>query len=428
VDFVFNGQGNLIQIFIQLAFDSLEKSKIKNWKFQIKTLMQIGQSLVCLGINPNGIRAYCNNAAHEIKEFCNRYSPDIVVFNETKGNEDKQKEMSTLANKAMPGYFWFWNNGIKPGYAGTAVAVKPNVRVLAVDYGFGTGEKEPEGRLITLELESCFVVGLYGVNAGSERLDYKIIWLTKLITYLERLKTTGKIVIALGDWNVAPQPIDIHDPINLQYCAGFTQEERACFAEMLKLGWIDIFRYLHPHQVAYTFFSGRSKKQGGWRIDHMIIDEQSVKTGRVGFEYFDILTQDKGSDHVPIVCRINIRNEVRIEMERRIEKKMEYRLPELNLITVKAGEFHAIDQGIWRNPFKLEKTDKKDVEKRRDSLVKYEVYIREKIAKEINVFQPMMLELITKNVVLTCKCRRGCHGKIIIKILSEFIEYLQKLN
>lgn len=377
--------------------------------------MQQAYSYTILGINPNGIRAYLKNAAHEVTNFCSRYNPDIILFNETKGNQEKHdKEIVPLANKTLPGYFWIWNHGLRPGYAGTAIAYKPNIQIKNVDYGFGTGEKEPEGRLITLELENCYIVGLYSVNAGSNRLDYKIVWLTKLISYLEKLKATGNVVIAFGDWNVAPQPIDIHDPINLKDCAGFTIEERTCFANMLKLGWIDVFRYLNPHQVAYTFFSGRSKKQGGWRIDHIIADTNSIQSGKLRFEYFDILTQDRGSDHVPIVSKFFI-------------DKREYKLPILNQIGDNHGIFLSIDTDpLWKNPFQLNKTEKKDKAQRQNSLLKYDTYIRQKISQEINVFQPLMLKLVTESYCLVCKCRRGCHGKIILKILEEFIIYLKQ--
>ena len=367
-----------------------------------------------IGINPNGIRAYLNNAADEVKSFCLKYNPDIILFNETKGNQDKHdKEIAPLASKTLPGYLWIWNHGKRPGYAGTAIAVKPNIQIKNIDYGFGDGEKESEGRLITLELENCFIVGLYGVNSGSNRLDYKIVWLTKLISRLEQLKSLGKPVLAFGDWNVAPQPIDVHDPIGLKDCAGFTIEERTCFNQMLNLGWIDVFRYLHPNQVGYTFFSGRSKKQGGWRIDHIISDANSIKSGKLKFEYFDILTQDGGSDHVPIVAKFYI-------------NLTEYKLPELNIIKENHGLFVSIDNGtIWENPFKLTKQDKKDKVKRKSSLIKYETHLREKIALEISMFQPIMYDLVTKNYVLTCRCRRGCHGKIILKILSEFVSHLR---
>ena len=253
--------------------------------------------------NPNGIRALLNKNGPEVKRMILEKNPHIVIFNETKGNEKMLKDMKKCVQSCFSTFNWYWNNSLTPGRHGCAVGISQDIDVISVNYGFDDGQKEHEGRLITLELNDHIIVGLYAVNAGNDkcnRLDYKIEWMGKLSNYLEQLKTNHptKMIIAAGDWNVAPEEIDIHNPKGNQKSAGFTKQERDCFRNFLKKGWIDVFRQMYPNEVAYTFwntkFSAR-KTNKGWRIDHFVINSSAFEKV-VKCEILDNL----GSDHAPI--------------------------------------------------------------------------------------------------------------------------------
>ena len=250
--------------------------------------------------NPNGIRALLNKNSDEVKRMISEKNPHVVIFNETKGNEKMLKDMEKSVQTCFSTFNWYWNNSLTPGRHGCAVGISQDMDVISVNYGFGDGQKESEGRLITLELNNYIIVGLYAVNAGTNRLDYKIEWMAKLTHYLEQLRTNHptKMIIAAGDWNVAPEEIDIHNPKGNQKSAGFTKEERDCFRNFLAKGWIDVFRQMFPKQVAYSFWNTKfaaRKTNKGWRIDHFVINSSDF--GNVmNCEILDHL----GSDHAPI--------------------------------------------------------------------------------------------------------------------------------
>jgi exodeoxyribonuclease III len=281
--------------------------------------MEIIQGLRIVAANPNGIRAYFTKNPGEVARIASGYNADIVVWNEIKGNAGKHAEIAKTVDAAMPGYNWYWNHAQKAGRHGVVVAVKKHHQVHSVQLGFGDGSQEVEGRLVTLELDHCYLVGLYSVNAGSDRMEYKLRWFSTLFEFLERLKATGKTVVAMGDWNVAPADIDIHDPVKCKNCAGFSPMEKQAFNEFLSKGWIDVYRHQNPTSVEYTFFCGRTKsadpeKNGkgyhGWRIDHVILDSNSVNNGRVNIKnesVAKILGEFKGSDHCPIMFDMVIR-------------------------------------------------------------------------------------------------------------------------
>lgn len=257
--------------------------------------------------NPNGIRSLFEKYPSEVQRFCKTYNPDIIIWNEIKGNLWKHLEIEKTVKNILPNYNWIWNHADKPGRHGLAISIKPEIKILNIDYGFGDGLKEVEGRLITLELEQFFVVGLYAVNAGVKelaRLNYKIEWINKLLNYMNNLRSKGKHVIVMGDWNIAPTSLDVHNPKRLEGCAGFTKEERQLFKNLESNNWIDVFRYKHPDAKEFSFYSGRTKegkKYGGWRIDHAIVDSGL----NLDFCRFKILKEYNGSDHVPIFFHIS---------------------------------------------------------------------------------------------------------------------------
>ena len=243
--------------------------------------------------NVNGIRACVGK---NFLEFFNETDADIFCIQESKMQEG-QLELE------LEGYYQYWNYAIKKGYSGTAIFSKKEP--ISVAYGIGIEEHDQEGRVITLEYDEFYFLTVYTPNSQAElaRLDYRMKWETDYLAYLKRLEQQ-KPVIFCGDLNVAHQEIDIKNPKTNRKNAGFTDEERNKFTELLEAGFIDTFRYFYPEQEQiYSWWSYRFKareKNAGWRIDYFCVSE-SLKDK---LEDAKILTDIQGSDHCPVELRI----------------------------------------------------------------------------------------------------------------------------
>ena len=217
--------------------------------------------------NVNGLRA-CVKKGFE--DFFKETDADIFCVQETKLQEGQ-------IDFAPEGYECSWNYQEKKGYSGTAVFTKKHP--LKVWNGIGMEEHDQEGRVITLEFEDFFFVTVYTPNSQSElkRLDYRMKWEDDFREYLQELDKE-KPVIMTGDLNVAHEEIDLKNPKTNKKNAGFTQEERDKFTELLGAGFVDSFRYLNPELAgAYTWWSYRFKareKDAGWRIDYFVVSER----------------------------------------------------------------------------------------------------------------------------------------------------------
>lgn len=200
----------------------------------------------------------------------------------------------------FPGYESYWNYADKKGYSGTAVYTRHTP--LSVRYGMGVDEHDHEGRLITLEYERFCLVCVYVPNSqdGLKRLDYRMRWEDAMRSYLLSL---GKPVVLCGDLNVAHREIDLKNPSTNHFNAGFTDEERAKFSELLQAGFVDSWRFQHPEEVKYSWWSYRMnarERNAGWRIDYFIVSE-AIKDRIVST---DIHNEIFGSDHCPVELTI----------------------------------------------------------------------------------------------------------------------------
>lgn len=199
----------------------------------------------------------------------------------------------------MPGYHQYWNYADKKGYSGTAIFTKEEP--ISVMNGIGIDEHDHEGRVITLEFDSFYMVTVYTPNSQNElaRLDYRMKWEDDFRAYLKKLDE-NKPVIVCGDMNVAHKEIDLKNPKTNRKNAGFTDEEREKMTELLDDGFIDTFRYFYPDQEnIYSWWSYRFKareKNAGWRIDYFLTSE-SLKDKLVDAK---IHTDITGSDHCPV--------------------------------------------------------------------------------------------------------------------------------
>lgn len=243
--------------------------------------------------NVNGIRACMDKGLRDYLHTC---GADVICLQEVKA-EPHQVELHWLE-----GYEVFWNPAVKKGYAGTAVLTR--VPFLGHELGMGIAAHDKEGRVITLEFPSFFVVNVYTPNAqdGLRRLAYRLKWDADFRRFLKRLEKT-KPVLSCGDFNVAHQEIDIARPRENRRSAGFTDEERASFTRLLEAGFVDAFRHFDPRPGQYSWWSyraGARRRNVGWRIDYWLASESltpRLKAARIRQDVF-------GSDHCPVELEI----------------------------------------------------------------------------------------------------------------------------
>ena len=242
--------------------------------------------------NVNGLRAVAGKGFADI--FA-ELDADFFCIQETK-LQAGQIDLEFL------GYESYWNYAEKKGYSGTAVYTRHTP--LSVRYGMGIPEHDTEGRLITLEYEKFFLVCAYVPNSqdGLRRLDYRMQWEDDLRAYLSALP---KPVVFCGDLNVAHEEIDLKNPAINHFNAGFSDQEREKFSELLAAGFTDTWRFQHPTDVKYSWWSYRmnARERGvGWRIDYFVVSK-SLEPNIVSTE---ILNDIYGSDHCPVELCLNI--------------------------------------------------------------------------------------------------------------------------
>ncbi len=248
-----------------------------------------------ISFNVNGLRAIVGK--NFVEDFKN-IDADIFCLQETKMQQGQ-------LDLQFDGYYSYFNYAERKGYSGTAIYTKN--KPINVTYGIGIEEYDTEGRVITLEYETYFVITVYTPNSGSElkRLSYRMEWDDVFREYVNNLKQKKSVIIC-GDLNVAHTEIDLKNPKNNTKNAGFTVEERNKFTSLLESGFIDTFRYLYPTlEGAYSWWSYRfnaRKNNAGWRIDYFLVSEdlkERITTAK-------ILTEILGSDHCPVELNINL--------------------------------------------------------------------------------------------------------------------------
>jgi len=242
--------------------------------------------------NVNGVRAIIKKTFMEDFKVMD---PDVLVLQETKFTESEHTKFPFEPE----GYEVYWTNSkLRKGYSGVAILTR--IKPLSVHYGMANGEYDEEGRMITLEFEDFYLVGAYVPNSGSElkRLDFRMEYEAKLKLYLKELDSK-KPVIYTGDLNVAHNEIDLKNPASNHHNAGFTNEERTEFTNLLSEGFVDTFRKLYPDTVKYSWWSYRfqaRKRNAGWRIDYFLVSDRLMNKVKDSKIHDEIL----GSDHCPI--------------------------------------------------------------------------------------------------------------------------------
>ena len=245
--------------------------------------------------NVNGIRACVTKG---FLSYFEEMDADIFCLQETKCQQSQIK-------LELPGYHQYWNDAEKKGYSGTAVFSK--IKPENVQFGLGDNFVEKEGRVITLEFSSFYLINVYTPNAKRDlaRLDYRLEWEDAFRNYLLKLDQLKPIVLC-GDLNVAHQEIDLRNPKTNKNNSGFTIEERGKMTQLLESGFIDSFRYLYPtKEFSYTWWSYMNKvreRNIGWRIDYFIVSERLKERLEKAEIHCDVL----GSDHCPIAIELSV--------------------------------------------------------------------------------------------------------------------------
>jgi len=242
--------------------------------------------------NVNGLRAVAGKGFADI--FA-ELDADCVCLQETKLKAG-QIDLEFL------GYESYWNYVDKPGYSGTVIYTR--VHPLSVSYGIGVDIHDHEGRVVTLEFPEFYLVNVYVPNSqdGLRRLDYRMQWEDAFRAYLHSLP---KPVVVCGDMNVAHEEIDLKNPATNHMNPGFTDEERAKMTELLGSGFVDTWRFQHPTEEKYSWWSYRMaarERNVGWRIDYFLVSE--ALRGRIVST--DIHNEIFGSDHCPVELVLSI--------------------------------------------------------------------------------------------------------------------------
>ena len=256
--------------------------------------------------NVNGLRAVLNKGA--LQSFIRDYKPDILCLQETKAKRGQ-------AEVDFDEYEEIWNSADRAGYSGTAIFTK--IKPLSVRYGFppdqesmpgwedGYGDARREGRVLTAEFDDFYLVDVYVPNEKDDlgRLKYREqVWDKALLEYLKVLDTVKPVIIC-GDFNVAHEEIDLARPAQNEGHAGFTEEGRQGMTNYLSNGFVDTWRFLHPDEQKFSWWSYRGGARGrnvGWRIDYFLASERLSERIAAAEIYDEVM----GSDHCPIMLEL----------------------------------------------------------------------------------------------------------------------------
>ncbi|MDW8190910.1 MAG: exodeoxyribonuclease III [Pseudobdellovibrionaceae bacterium] len=244
--------------------------------------------------NVNGIRACYSKG---LMDFIHQYQPDILCLQETKAH--RQQLPPDMQNLGYP--FSVWAEAHRKGYSGVATFCK----AAPLDYsvGLGIADYDLEGRVVKIRNERFLLYNIYFPNGGSgpERQQFKLRFLEDLLRDLAQVKSAIQDIVVVGDYNIAPYPIDVYDPVGLSEVSGFLPEEREWFQRFFNLGFVDTFRHFYPEEKdRYTWWSYQELARisnRGWRIDFICVTKNLVPK----LHSSRILDHVMGSDHCPIM-------------------------------------------------------------------------------------------------------------------------------
>ncbi|XP_074575927.1 DNA-(apurinic or apyrimidinic site) endonuclease, chloroplastic isoform X3 [Curcuma longa] len=249
--------------------------------------------------NVNGLRALLKTDGSSVLQLAEKEDFDVLCLQETKMKENDVEKIKDCLVEGYNNSFWTCSVS-KLGYSGTAIISR--IKPISVKYGLGILDHDGEGRLVTVEFDTFYLICAYVPNSGDglKRLNYRIKeWDPSLSKHMKELEQS-KPVILTGDLNCAHQEIDIYDPAGNRRSAGFTKEERESFEmNFLSRGFVDTYRKQHPNAVGYTYWGyrhGGRKTNKGWRLDYFLVSESISDLAYDSYICPDV----PGSDHCPI--------------------------------------------------------------------------------------------------------------------------------
>lgn len=246
-----------------------------------------------ISINLNGIRSATSKGFYNWLE---KQEADIVCLQELKAQAADMTEQMLSAT----GYHGYFHYADKKGYSGVGIYTKKKPDKVTV--GLGISEFDSEGRYLSVDFQDFSVASLYlpSGSSGEERQAVKFKFMEALMPHLRNLSTSGREMVICGDWNIAHKEIDLKNWRGNKKNSGFLPEEREWMAELLdKVGFVDVFRKVHPELEAYTWWSNRGQawaKDVGWRIDYQITTPNMAARAYAA----SIYKAERFSDHAPL--------------------------------------------------------------------------------------------------------------------------------
>jgi exodeoxyribonuclease-3 len=247
--------------------------------------------------NVNGIRAAIKKG---FIDWLKTDPADVVCLQETKASSS---DVAVAELEAL-GYEHHWFSAQKKGYSGVAICSK--IKPDKVTVGTGHSLSDFEGRVISAQFGDIKVINAYfpSGTSGDERQTYKYQWLAECLEHLKLIKKENPKIVLCGDYNIAHEDIDIHDPKGNKNSSGFLPAERAWMTQFLASGWIDSFRHFHPEPHRYSWWSQRFPSvrlnNKGWRIDYICVT-QALQQQLVDAEIYPDV---KHSDHCPVYLQL----------------------------------------------------------------------------------------------------------------------------
>jgi exodeoxyribonuclease-3 len=247
--------------------------------------------------NVNGIRAALGKG---LKEWIFAESPDVLCLQEIKARPDQL----TGEQLDFGDYHTIWNPAERPGYSGVATFLRDEQ--VEVQKNFGEPRFDVEGRVIRTRHPNFLLYNIYFPNGqrGQDRVDYKLDFYAHLLGICDELHSRGENIIITGDFNTAHTPLDLRNPKQNEKTSGFLPEERVWVDHFLNHGFVDIYRYLYPDRLEYTwwaYYSGARERNVGCRIDYFLISEKLASRVNDVIIYGDVM----GSDHCPVTLLID---------------------------------------------------------------------------------------------------------------------------
>lgn len=245
-------------------------------------------------INLNGIRSAASKGFYE---WLAQQDADIVCLQELKA----QASDMTAEMLAPPGYRGYFHYAEKKGYSGVGIYCRAEPKQVIV--GLNIAEFDAEGRYLCADFADFSMVSLYlpSGSSGEERQAVKFKFMAAFMPHLRELRASGREVVVCGDWNIAHKEIDLKNWRGNKKNSGFLPEERAWLTELFDaVGFVDVFRRVHPELEAYTWWSNRGQawaKDVGWRIDYQIATPGIAARASAA----SIYKAQRFSDHAPLI-------------------------------------------------------------------------------------------------------------------------------